>query len=180
MNPSATTARVRSLAIMIFLRSKRSSSTPASGPMVIAGIARDSITPMTTRPEFVSFMASANTAILLKLSPISLTTWPIHSGAIVAVLPQELKEIAHQLKRRMLHGRHSCGTATLGCPSGCEIGGQRTAKSGCPTLPGMRWSGKPASSMRMSESLTYFPRAHIHMASQWCLSANCRISRGDV
>ena len=51
MKPSATTARIRSLAIMMRLRSRRSSTTPASGPASTAGIARESITPVTTMPE---------------------------------------------------------------------------------------------------------------------------------
>ncbi len=38
MNASATTARIRSLAIMMRLRSSRSSSTPATGPAITAGI----------------------------------------------------------------------------------------------------------------------------------------------
>ena len=43
--------RMRSLAIMTRLRSNRSSSTPASGPASMAGTARDSMTPLTTRPR---------------------------------------------------------------------------------------------------------------------------------
>ena len=78
MKPSAITARNRSLAIMTRLRSKRSSTTPASGPARIAGMARDSITPLTTRPLFVVASTRLKTAMLLKWSPISLTTWPIH------------------------------------------------------------------------------------------------------
>ena len=66
MNPSATTARTRSLAIMIFLRSRRSSTTPASGPAITAGIARASITPVTTIPDRVLASARLNTATLLK------------------------------------------------------------------------------------------------------------------
>ena len=77
MNPSANTALSRSLAIMIFLRSKRSRITPAIGPTVIAGIARDSMIPVTTNPDCVSASPSANTATLLKWSPTSLTTCPI-------------------------------------------------------------------------------------------------------
>lgn len=78
MNPSATTARVRSLMIMMRLRSMRSSSTPASGPARIAGTALESRTPVTTSPESACCTASPNTAMLLKWSPISLTTCPIH------------------------------------------------------------------------------------------------------
>ncbi len=78
MKPSATTARIRSLAIIIRLRSKRSSRMPASGPIITAGIARESITPVTTMPGSPCSMARLNTATLLKWSPISLTTWPHH------------------------------------------------------------------------------------------------------
>ena len=78
MKPAATTARIRSLAIMIRLRSKRSSNTPANGPARTAGMARESMIPLTTRPERVVASARLNTAMLLKWSPISLTTWPIH------------------------------------------------------------------------------------------------------
>ena len=62
---------------MMRLRSRRSSSTPASGPASMAGMARDSITPLTTRPEWVVASARLKTATLLKWSPTSLTTWPI-------------------------------------------------------------------------------------------------------
>lgn len=78
MKPAATTARIRSLAIITLLRSKRSSVTPASGPASIAGMARESITPLTTSPLRVVATARLKTATLLKWSPISLTTWPIH------------------------------------------------------------------------------------------------------
>ena len=77
MNNAATTARMRSLAIMMRLRSMRSSSTPASGPAHTAGIARASMIPVTTSPDFVTASARLNTAMLLKWSPISLTTWPV-------------------------------------------------------------------------------------------------------
>ncbi len=77
MNPSATTARIRSLAIMMRLRSRRSSITPAMGPAITAGMARESMMPVTTRPERVLASARLKTAMLLKWSPISLTTWPI-------------------------------------------------------------------------------------------------------
>ncbi len=66
MNPSATTARIRSLAIMMRLRSNRSSTTPATGPASTAGIARDSMTPVTTNPERVFASARLKTATLLK------------------------------------------------------------------------------------------------------------------
>ncbi len=79
MNPAATTARTRSLAIMILRRSIRSSRTPASGPARIAGTARASMTPLTTSPERVTASARLNTAMLLKWSPISLTTCPIQA-----------------------------------------------------------------------------------------------------
>jgi hypothetical protein len=59
-------ARARSLAIMIRLRSKRSSSTPANGPMVTAGTARANMIPVTTKPECVISIARANTAMLLE------------------------------------------------------------------------------------------------------------------
>jgi hypothetical protein len=78
MNPSAIRNRMRSLAIMIFLRSSRSSRTLASGPAITAGIARESMIPLTTMPEPVVSMAKANTATLLKWSPNSLTTCPSH------------------------------------------------------------------------------------------------------
>ncbi len=78
MKPSATTARTRSLAIIMRCRSKRSSRTPASGPARIAGIARASITPVTTMPLWVWASTRPKTATLLKWSPISLTTCPIH------------------------------------------------------------------------------------------------------
>jgi len=77
INPRATTARIKSLTIMIRLRSNRSSTTPAKGPAMIAGIARDSMTPVTTMPECVVANARLNTAMLLKWSPTSLTTWPL-------------------------------------------------------------------------------------------------------
>ena len=66
MNPSATTARIRSLAIMTCLRFRRSSSTPAMGPASTAGMARESMTPLTTKPDFVVASARLNTAMLLK------------------------------------------------------------------------------------------------------------------
>ena len=78
MKQSATTARMRSLAIITYLRFRRSSTTPAAGPMSMAGMARESMTPLTTRPDLVAATARLNTAMLLKWSPISLTTWPIH------------------------------------------------------------------------------------------------------
>ncbi len=77
MNSAATIARIRSLAIITRLRSTRSSTTPASGPANMAGMARESMMPLTTRPLRVVATARLNTAILLKWSPISLTTWPI-------------------------------------------------------------------------------------------------------
>ena len=42
-----------------------------------AGIARASITPLTTSPDPDFSITSANTAMLLNQSPMSLTTWPI-------------------------------------------------------------------------------------------------------
>ena len=77
MNASATTARVRSLAIMTRLRSIRSSTTPAAGPISMAGMARASMIPLTTSPDLVVASARLNTAMLLKWSPISLTICPI-------------------------------------------------------------------------------------------------------
>jgi hypothetical protein len=77
MKSDAMSARIRSLAIMMRLRSRRSSMTPANGPASTAGIARAIITPLTTRPECVCATARLNTAILLKWSPASLTTCPI-------------------------------------------------------------------------------------------------------
>ena len=46
-------------------------------PASIAGMARESITPLTTMPDLVVASARLKTAMLLKWSPISLTTWPI-------------------------------------------------------------------------------------------------------
>ena len=60
------------------LRLKRSSTTPAAGPISIAGMARASMTPLTTRPDLVVATARLKTAMLLKWSPTSLTTCPIH------------------------------------------------------------------------------------------------------
>lgn len=74
----ATTARTTSLRIMIRRRSMRSSSTPAMGPATITVTARASSTLATTNPEPVFAKARLKTAMLLKLSPTSLTTWPIH------------------------------------------------------------------------------------------------------
>ena len=51
---------------MMFRRSQRSSSTPATGPATTAGMARDSITPVTTSPEPDFSITSAKTAMLLK------------------------------------------------------------------------------------------------------------------
>ena len=79
INPMATTPRTRSLAIMMRLRSKRSRITPATGPAITAGIARESMIPVTTRPERVLASARLKTATLLKWSPISLTTWPLQA-----------------------------------------------------------------------------------------------------
>jgi hypothetical protein len=66
MNPSASTARIRSLAIMTCLRLSRSSTTPAIGPASTAGMARESMMPLTTRPDLVMASARLNTAMLLK------------------------------------------------------------------------------------------------------------------
>ena len=77
MKRAATTARMTSLAIMMCLRLKRSRTTPAAGPMSIAGMARESMTPLTMSPECVAPTARLKTAMLLKWSPTSLTTWPI-------------------------------------------------------------------------------------------------------
>ena len=66
MKASATANRTRSLAIMMRLRSKRSRSTPASGPAITAGTARESITRLTTSPDPVVSSARPNTATLLK------------------------------------------------------------------------------------------------------------------
>jgi hypothetical protein len=66
MKPSASTARMMSLAIITRLRLMRSSTTPAMGPASTAGIARASITPLTTSPERVFAKARLNTAMLLK------------------------------------------------------------------------------------------------------------------
>jgi len=41
---------MRSLAIIACLRLRRSSATPAAGPISMAGMARESITPLTTMP----------------------------------------------------------------------------------------------------------------------------------
>ena len=71
-------ARMRSLAIMTRLRSRRSSSTPAMGPASTAGMARESMMPLTTSPDPLLASARLNTAMLLKWSPISLTTCPAH------------------------------------------------------------------------------------------------------
>ena len=76
-NKMAMAARTKSLAIMIFLRSSRSSSTPATGPAGSTRNPRDSRIPATTRPEPVLASARLNTAMLLKLSPTSLTTCPL-------------------------------------------------------------------------------------------------------
>jgi hypothetical protein len=78
MKAMATAARIRSLAIMTCLRFSRSSTTPATGPISTAGMARDSITPLTTSPDLVCATARLKTAMLLKWSPISLTTCPAH------------------------------------------------------------------------------------------------------
>ena len=51
---------------MMRLRSKRSSTTPAMGPAITAGMARASITPLTTSPEPEVSMTRLNTAMLLK------------------------------------------------------------------------------------------------------------------
>ena len=74
MNSAATTARIRSLAIITCLRSRRSSTTPASGPTSIPGMARESMMPLTTSPDLVVATARLKTAMLLKWSPISLTS----------------------------------------------------------------------------------------------------------
>ena len=58
------------------LRSSRSSRTPATGPASITSNPRDIKIPATTRPEPVLASARLNTAMLLKLSPTSLTTCP--------------------------------------------------------------------------------------------------------
>ena len=76
MKPSAITARIISLAIITRLRSRRSSSTPAIGPAASIGTARDRNTPVTTSPGFACCIARLITAMLLKWSPTSLTTWP--------------------------------------------------------------------------------------------------------
>ena len=69
----ATTARTRSLIIIMRFRSMRSRSTPAIGPASTAQMAREMRMPATTNPEPVFARASANTATLLKWSPTSLT-----------------------------------------------------------------------------------------------------------
>jgi hypothetical protein len=51
---------------MMRFRSKRSSATPAAGPASTAGIARASITPLTTSPEPEVCITRLKTAILLK------------------------------------------------------------------------------------------------------------------
>jgi len=63
---SATTARTRSLAIISRRRSRRSSSTPAMGPAATAGMARESITPLTTSPDPPACITRLSTATLLK------------------------------------------------------------------------------------------------------------------
>ncbi len=62
---------------MIRLRFSRSSTTPAMGPARTAGSAREIMIQLMTRPDRVDSSARLNTAMLLKWSPISLTTWPI-------------------------------------------------------------------------------------------------------
>ena len=61
---------------MTRLRSMRSSITPAIGPPTIIDSARASRMPLTTNPEPVFCSARLNTAMVLKWSPTSLTTWP--------------------------------------------------------------------------------------------------------
>ena len=41
-------------------------------------MARESMTPLRTSPECLLASARLKTAIVLKLSPISLITWPVH------------------------------------------------------------------------------------------------------
>jgi len=65
-NASATTARSRSLAIITRRRSRRSSTTPATGPARMAGTARASMTPLTTSPDPLVCITRLNTAMLLK------------------------------------------------------------------------------------------------------------------
>ena len=52
--------------------------TPARGPALIIAAARASITPLTTAPQRVFSSTRLKTAMVLKLSPTSLTTWLIH------------------------------------------------------------------------------------------------------
>ena len=79
MNAMATTARIRSEAIITVRRSKRSRTTPATGAASTAETARASITPLTTNPERVVARARLNTAMLLKWSPISEMTWLVQA-----------------------------------------------------------------------------------------------------
>ena len=78
MKPSAITPRTRSLAIITRFRFRRSSSTPAMGPATSMETARDRKTPVTTSPAWGCSIARLSTAMLLKWSPTSLTTWPDH------------------------------------------------------------------------------------------------------
>ena len=57
-------------------------------------MARESMMPLTTRPERVVASARLKTATLLKWSPISLTTWPHPGVAIVAVRFQQIEKLA--------------------------------------------------------------------------------------
>ena len=78
MNTIAIAARTRSLAIMIRLRSMPIEQHARNRSRRHAGIARAIKTPATTSPEPVFASARLNTAMLLKLSPTSLTTCPDH------------------------------------------------------------------------------------------------------
>jgi len=79
--------------IMIFLRSNGQSKHAAQRPNVMAGMARDSMMPMMTSPECVRDMASANTAILLKLSPDLAHHLPHPHVAVVAIPAKGVLEI---------------------------------------------------------------------------------------
>jgi hypothetical protein len=84
-------ARVRSLPIIIFLPSKRSSSTPASGPIVMVGMARASMMPITTGQgeHRDAIKVIANLAYYLT-----------HPGkAVVAILTQQVDEVISKSPR---------------------------------------------------------------------------------
>jgi len=99
MKSAATAARTASDVIITVLRSSDRGSRRPSGPASIAGTARDSITPLTTRPEWVVARARLKTAMLFEVVADLAHHLTRPGEPVVAVPAKEIEKSRHQATR---------------------------------------------------------------------------------